>query len=1545
MPSPRCPSTSLASAMIVAGSLLVAGALFTACEVPIAVAADARNWERRAAAVGDAQAETLQQMAREEAHARMASTMYASTPDPSPPPHAVPVDSGTERAASQSQVNAASDSAVSRTHRIVLFPSASRWAGETGYQGFARIINRSDESGTVEIDAYDDEGTHRGPLTLDLDPGATAQFNSDDLEEGNPDKGLTGATGAGTGDWRLELRSSLNIRALAYIRTKDGFLTGMHDVVSYTDSGHRVVIFNPGKNRNQVSWLRIVNRGAEPAEVRVEGIDDSGQSPGEVVVVSVPAKGARMLSSVQLEAGEGEGVTGGTLGTGTGKWQLVVSSDQPIDVMSLLTSPTGHRTNLSTVPDNTEPSEDGATTSHTVGLFPAAADPGGRQGFVRIINRSELDGEVEIEAIDDAGEMPPPATMELDAGRTIHFNSRDLENGNAKKRLSDGVGAPGSGNWRLRLRSTLDLQVLAYIRTEDGFLTSMHDVAPASEAKHRVVTFNPGKNVNQESLLRLVNPGEEAAEVRIEGIDNDGQSPGDVVVVAVPAGASRTLSAAELESGDGATSGALDKGRGKWQLVVAADRPIEVMSLLSSPTGHLTNLSSVPGPLVPVATAEEVFREDISGPVVQSRCIHCHVEGGRSGHTRLVFVPSTNPEHEALNLATFERFIADVDDGASRILSKIQGVAHGGGPQVPAGTPEFENMERFLRLLGEDVASVTLTPQTLFDTVDMAPIRKVLRRAALIFAGRIPTAAEHAAAQQGSAALRSTLRGLMTGPEFHEFLIRGANDRLLTDRDWHVLDVNDAHFVDFTNEHYRRLAAAEGSNDPRDLADVFIWLNAVQHGAGRAPLELIARVVENDLPYTEILTADYIMANPEAAAAYGASTRFDDPDNPYEFQPSRIERYFRMGDGFESEYDPILLTTRVLDPGPLITDYPHAGILNTTVFLRRYPTTATNRNRARSRWTYYHFLGLDIEKSASRTTDPDALADTNNPTMHNPACTVCHTVMDPVAGTFQNYGDVGLYKDQWGGVDSLDGLYKQGPEVHGDGDFLITARSWGQRQTFSKVATLTKDSSSVRLSTSRDLQPSPSDDVWWNLAIGDHLTIRDSEGNFVKRQSVGNPECGRWHNEGGRRFFELYFPCRNTIPLEVPVTGKYRVEMEAWILYWHHEVSSLPVALAMDIGEFYRDGDVWYRDMRVPGFGGDLAPSSDNSVQWLARQIVSDDRFAEATVEFWWPAIMGSEVAEPPEDEEDPGFEGRLLAASAQELEVQRLARGFRRGFHGGQPYNLKDLLVEIVLSPWFRADAVEDDDAIRLSALRDAGARRLLTPEELARKTAAVTGVQWGRHISFGAAPQQFPNALSGDYRLLYGGIDSGGITDRARDITSVMAGVARRHAVQTACLIVMRELYLLPDAKRRLFAGISPNVTPARGGSAAIRDKLVEIHDKLLGVEVTPHSEDVEGAFQLFTEVVTNGQGSREEWFSDYGWFAHWECEWWSDLFIFEGILDEPFVEHVNEDGWRWYQFDNEAVDDLIDATDWSDPYHAARAWVVVLAFLMSDYRYLYL
>ena len=96
------------------------------------------------------------------------------------------------------------------------------------------------------------------------------------------------------------------------------------------------------------------------------------------------------------------------------------------------------------------------------------------------------------------------------------------------------------------------------------------------------------------SRLRLINSGVDPVEATIWGIDDSGERSSGTVTVSVPAGASRTLTAQELEDGGNGFDGELGDGTGKWQLVVESPRPITVVSLLASPTGHLTNLSTVP---------------------------------------------------------------------------------------------------------------------------------------------------------------------------------------------------------------------------------------------------------------------------------------------------------------------------------------------------------------------------------------------------------------------------------------------------------------------------------------------------------------------------------------------------------------------------------------------------------------------------------------------------------------------------------------------------------------------------------------------------------------------------------------------------------------------------------------------------------------------------------------------------------------------------------------------------------------------------------------
>ena len=226
-------------------------------------------------------------------------------------------------------------------HVVPLFPAASDPAGR---QGFVRVVNRGDTTAEVSVAAFDETARDYEPLTLTVPRKETAHFNSDDLELGNPDKGLAGRTGSGDGDWRLELTGAGEIEVLSYVRTTDGFLTSMHDTVPYLDNAYRVAFFNPGSNSNQVSRLRLINAGEETANVTINAIDDSGASSTEVQTHLAPGTVAS-FSALELETGT-VGLEG-ALGTGVGKWRLRVESDQAIMVMGLLESPTGHLTNLS----------------------------------------------------------------------------------------------------------------------------------------------------------------------------------------------------------------------------------------------------------------------------------------------------------------------------------------------------------------------------------------------------------------------------------------------------------------------------------------------------------------------------------------------------------------------------------------------------------------------------------------------------------------------------------------------------------------------------------------------------------------------------------------------------------------------------------------------------------------------------------------------------------------------------------------------------------------------------------------------------------------------------------------------------------------------------------------------------------------------------------------------------------------------------------------------------------------------------------------------
>ena len=89
----------------------------------------------------------------------------------------------------------------------------------------------------------------------------------------------------------------------------------------------------------------------------------------------------------------------------------------------------------------------------------------------------------------------------------------------------------------------------------------------------------------------LINPNATSVSVTVEAWDDDGDRADQSVRFSLVAGGAVQISAQELEAGDAAFTGRLGDGKGKWELVVTGTQPLQVMSLLSTASGHLTNLS------------------------------------------------------------------------------------------------------------------------------------------------------------------------------------------------------------------------------------------------------------------------------------------------------------------------------------------------------------------------------------------------------------------------------------------------------------------------------------------------------------------------------------------------------------------------------------------------------------------------------------------------------------------------------------------------------------------------------------------------------------------------------------------------------------------------------------------------------------------------------------------------------------------------------------------------------------------------------------------
>lgn len=227
---------------------------------------------------------------------------------------------------------------------------------------------------------------------------------------------------------------------------------------------------------------------------------------------------------------------------------------------------------------------------------------------------------------------------------------------------------------------------------------------------------------------------------------------------------------------------------------------------------------------------------------------------------------------------------------------------------------------------------------------ELSPTR-LARRASLDLRGVGPTLAEYRAVLEDPSALDGLVEAWLDDDRFEDRVVSLFSEVYLTRTD--------------------RLPF---SADALGLSDAAAFTRSV----GEEPLRLLGHVAANDLPWTDIVTADYTLATPSLAEAFP----LDRPEGP----GWQVARYT---DG-----------------------RPAAGVLTSTGLYWRYGSTTSNANRKRANQVSrillcndYLVRPVDFDRNVNLL-DEGAVLDALRT---DPACVSCHVSLDPLASYFYGY--------------------------------------------------------------------------------------------------------------------------------------------------------------------------------------------------------------------------------------------------------------------------------------------------------------------------------------------------------------------------------------------------------------------------------------------------------------------------------------------------------------------------------------------------------------
>jgi hypothetical protein len=386
----------------------------------------------------------------------------------------------------------------------------------------------------------------------------------------------------------------------------------------------------------------------------------------------------------------------------------------------------------------------------------------------------------------------------------------------------------------------------------------------------------------------------------------------------------------------------------------------------------------------------DVYFGQIAWPNVLSQCQTCHTAGGQADGTRFQLRPLASPSALGQNLLATRSALELESGGEKLLLLKPTGqLTHGGGTLFAADSQRADVIRRLIIELQNPVDCNPVRPVTegvvLLDEVD------TLIKASFQLVGRPPTADEIAQVQlNGLTALDEVLTLQLREPAFLERVREIFGDVLLTDgfrannTDTNAGNILNGVFhpnsVDYfagNDYDWRSWPRGEGIHLVEALA--------------REPLEFFVQAVKNDRPLSDVLTARHRLLTAYSARFYGVTYRGFAPGTAFATIPN--------ADDYE-------VATSVPGINETNGTGEYAGVLTTPAWLLRYPSSPTNFNRKRARFTLKFFMDFDIMKAAPRI-DAAAVDLEDTPTLKNLQCTGCHAQLDPLAGMYLNQDECG----------------------------------------------------------------------------------------------------------------------------------------------------------------------------------------------------------------------------------------------------------------------------------------------------------------------------------------------------------------------------------------------------------------------------------------------------------------------------------------------------------------------------------------------------------